>query len=384
MHRKLKLMLALSTAAALMIGAAGCSSQPATGMNAVDVKTQAADKHTIKTTYEMAGVLVPAQTLNIIGKMSGQVTAMEYNVGDIVKSGDVLIRMETKTLNAQLKQAEAGLQSAEAAAESSRNQEELSRINLDIAEKSYNDTKVLYDSGAASKSQLDDVFNKLELVKKQYENTAGAAKSQAQASINTANANINSIRVQMENAVIKSPISGIVVTRSINPGEIASPNVTLMTIADTSTLKLKGTVSQELLPMLQNGQEIDIFVDIYPDKAVKGKIESIGPMAVSTGAIFPIEISMDNTGDIKAGLSAHATIEIAQDLGVVVPSEAIIRNNGESYVYVVKDNVASKRIVITGIKNDKEVQILKGLNAGELVAVTNVNSLTDNSPVNLN
>jgi HlyD family secretion protein len=315
--------------------------------------------------------------------MSGQVTSMDYNVGDIVKAGDVIIKLETKTLNAQLQQAEASLQSAEASVQSAKNQAEVAKINLDIVQKSYNDAKVLYDSGASSKSQLDDVANKLELEKKKYENAEGSAKNQAQAAVSTANANINNIRVQMENSVIKSPISGIVVTKSINLGEIASPNITLVTIADTSTLKLKGTVSQELLPLLQIGQEIEVSIDIYPDKTVKGRIENLGPMAVSTGAIFPIEIAIENSGDINAGLSAHAAIGIAQESGVVVPAEAVIRKNGESYVFVIKDNVASKRIVTTGIRSDKEVQILKGLNAGEKVAVTNVNSLSDNRSVNL-
>lgn len=384
MSSKSKLILALAVTASIVFGAAGCTSRTVSGQSAVDIKTAAAEKHEIQAAYEMAGVLVPSQTLNIVSKLSGQVTEMGYDVGNIVKTGDTLIKLETKTLGAQLQQAEAGLQSAEAAALSARNQEDLTKINLEIVQKAYDDIKILYDSGAASKSQLEDAYNKLELQKKQYENAAGPAQSQAQASISTANANINSIKVQMANSVIKSPISGIVATRSINPGEIASPNVTLMTIANTSTLKLKGTIPQELLPMLQTGQEIEVSVDIYPDKPVKGRIESIGPVSVSTGAVFPIEIAIDNREGIKAGLSAHAAINIAQNLGVVVPVEAVITNNGESYVYVVGDKLVSKRAVTTGLRNDKEVQILKGLSSGEQVAVTNINSLFDNRSVNVN
>lgn len=384
MYRKSKLIAALSTAVLLMLGTASCTSQPAAGMNTVDVKVSTADKHMIKTTYDMAGVLLPDKTLNITSKLTGQITRMDYNVGDAVKAGDVLITLETKTLNAQLLQAEASLQSAEAGVQSAKNQAELAKINLDIQQKAYNDAKVLYDSGATAKSLFDDAANKLQLEEKKYENATGSAVNLAQAAVSTANANVNNIRVQMENSIIKSPINGIIVTKSSNLGEIASPNVTLMTIADTATLKLKGTVSQELLPLLQIGQEIVVTIDIYPDKEVKGRIESLGPMAVSTGAIFPIEIAINNSGDINAGLSAHAAIDIAQNSGVVVPAEAVIRNNGESYVFVIKENVASKRVVTTGIRNDKEVQILKGLDAGEQVAVTNVNSLSDNKSVKLN
>lgn len=384
MQKRFKAIISIFMTAALLFAAVGCTSRPAANTSVVSVKTAAADKHELKTTLDITGVLVPAQTINIFSKLSGQVIDMKYNVGDKVKAGDTLIRLETKSLNAQLLQAQAGLESAQASQQSVQNQSELAKINLDAAQKAYNNTKSLYDMGAAPQSQLDDVTNKLDIAKKTYENTLGSAMSQAQAAINTANANINNIKVQMENSIIKSPISGTVMNRNINPGEIASVSSALMTIADTSTLRLKGTVSQEVIPLLQNRQEINVTIDIYPDKVFKGKIENIGPMAVSTGVVFPIEISIENTGDLKAGLSAHATIDMAEEQGVVVPAAAVVQNNGESYVFVIKDNVAQKRLVTTGLKNDEEIEILKGLEQGEKVAVTNVNSLFNNMPVNAN
>jgi RND family efflux transporter MFP subunit len=228
---------------------------------------------------------------------------------------------------------------------------------------------------------MDDATSNLDLKKKQYEISSGSALEQAKASINIAQANINNIKVQMENATITSPINGIVTNRNINPGEIASPGTPLLTIADTAKLKLRGTVSQESVPLLQAGGQINVTVDIYPGKTFTGTIESVGPMAVSTGEYFPIEISIPNSGDIKPGLSAHASLDMTSPDGVVVPLSAVVQNNGQSYVFVIKDNTAAKRIVVTGLKNDKEIQILQGIEAGEKVAVTNVNNLFDNMPV---
>ncbi|MGE5632061.1 MAG: efflux RND transporter periplasmic adaptor subunit [Caulobacteraceae bacterium] len=383
MRKGIKNALAFVIIGLLVFSAVGCSRQT-TGSSVIEVKTAAADRHKLQTTMNVTGVLVPAQTININSKLSGQVIEMGFDVGSSVKAGDVLVRLETKALSAQLQQAEAGLESAQAAKQSVQSQADLAKINLDTAQKAYDRTKTLYAAGGASQSQLDDVSSKLDLARKQYENAAGSSLNQAQASIKTAQANINNIKVQMENAIIKSPINGIVVNRNINIGEIASPTLPLMAIADTSALKLKGTVSQEVLPLIKAEQEINVFVDIYPDKTYKGKIDSIGPMAVSTGVFFPIEISIQNGGDIKAGLSARASIDVVDEKGVVVPAAAVVQNNGESYVYVIKDNVAVKRIVTTGLKNDKEIEILKGLEAGERVAVTNANSLFDNMPVKAN
>ncbi|MGE5677855.1 MAG: efflux RND transporter periplasmic adaptor subunit [Pseudomonadota bacterium] len=384
MKRMIKRITAAVIASLLVFSFAGCASSETSGTNIINVKTATADKHKLEASLDLAGVLVPAQTVNIVSKISGQVTELNHNVGDRVKKDEVLVRLETKTLNAQLLQAEAGLQSAQAAVKSAENQAALTAITLDMAQKAYDKTKVLYDGGAASQTQMDDAKNKLDQATKQYENVTGSVKDQAQASISTANANINSVRVQLENSVIKSPISGIIVNKNINAGEIASATAAspIMTIADTSVLKLKGTIGQEMLPLLTIGQEINVIVDIYSDKTIKGKIESIGPMAVSTGALFPIEISIENSEGLEAGLSAHASIGLAEEKGVVVPISSVVQNDGKSYVYVIKDNKATKRIVTLGLKNDKEIEVLQGLEPGEKVAATNVNSLIDNIAIN--
>ena len=350
----------------------------------VSVKTAVADKHSLQTTLDVAGVLVPDQTVNIVSKLSGQVTGLNVDVGSTVKTGDTLITLETKMLDAQLKQAEAALESAEVAVRAADDQADISKINMDAAQKAYDRTKALVDSNAASQSQLDDVQSKLDLAQKQYQIATGTAQQQAQASVNTAQANINNIKVQLENAVITSPIDGIVTNRNINLGEVASPGVPLLTIADVSKLVLKGTVPQEMVPLLQQGQSIDVSVDIYPNKTFKGQIDRIGPMAVSTGEYFPIEISIGNTGDINAGLSAHASIQVTSGDGVVVPASAVAQNNGQSYVFVIRNNLAVKQVVTLGLNNDKEIEVLKGLNAGDRVAVSNVNNLIDSMHVSAN
>lgn len=383
MQKKLKALLSFIMAVSMVFISAGCSSQAA-NTNLVNVKVATADKHKLQTTLNVAGTLVPDQIVNVLSKISGQVTGMSFNIGDNVKAGDTLITLETKTLNSQLQQAEASLQSAEAAAQSARIQVDQAKINLDTATKAYNNIKALYDAGAVAQSQLDDVAAKLSIAQKQYELASGPSQNQAAASVNVARANINNIKVQMDNATIASPISGVITNRNINVGEIASPGVALVTIADTSTLKLKGTVSQDVLPLIKAGQDIDVTVDIYSGKVFKGKVDNVGPMAVSTGTYFPIEISIKNTGDIKAGLSAHASLSMTGDEVIIVPASAVVQNNGQSYVFVIKNNVAMKRVVETGLSSDKEIEVIKGLDAGEQVAVTNVNNIFDNMPVSIN
>jgi HlyD family secretion protein len=349
----------------------------------ITVKTITAAQRELQTSLNLSGVLLPAQTSDIASRITGQVKFIGADVGSPVKADDVLVELDTELLNAQLMQARAGLKSAEAAAQLAQGQVDLAKITLDAAQKNYNRIKALHDSGTTSQSQLDDVADKLDIAKKQQKNAGGPALAQARAAIDTARANIQNLQVQIENATIRSPFDGIVTNRNADPGEVVSPGVVVMSVADTSTLKLKSRVSQDLLPLLSVGQSLDVTIDIYPDRVFTGTISGVGPIAVNTGGIFPVEITVPNDGSILSGLSAHATLHLTDQHGVVVPIAAVLESGETSEVFIIQNGVAVKRIVTTGLRNDQDVQILTGLEADERVAITNIRALTDNMRVDV-
>lgn len=378
MQKRIKGPLTILAVALLLLTASGCAGQNAKPV----VMTAVAGNQELEKTLGFSGVLVPAQTAEISSQIAGHVTSLDFQVGSTVKAGGVLMQLDTRGLSAQLLQAEAGLQSAEAAAQTAENQASLAKIGLDAAQKSFDRTKTLYDAGAASQSQLDDAKDQLSKAAKQYETAAGPAQAQAQAAVSTARANVKSLDVQLDEAAIRSPIDGSLTSQSVNVGEVVSPGVVVMSVVNTAILNMKSTVTQDTLPLLATGQDVDIAIDGYPNGKFKGSISRIGPIAVSTGEVFPIEITIKNDGSLMAGLSAQASMTV-KTRGIVVPSAAVIQNNGSSYVFVIRDNAALKRPVSVGLKSDKATQILKGLDAGERVAVTNVNALADNTPVSV-
>ncbi len=375
MHKQIQASLAALAILLLAIIISGCASR-----SVVAVTTATAAKQELSTTLDFSGVLLPAQSTDIASQISGQVASLGFQAGSAVKAGDILMTLDTATLSAQLAQAEAGLQSAEAAAEAVKSQTSVAKITLDAAQKSYDRTKSLFDSGAVSQSQLDDAKDKLDTATAQYDSAAGPAQDQAQAAVSTAQANVRNLNVQLSHATIKSPLDGVLTSQNVSAGEVVSPGVAVISVVDASSLKLKSTVSQDVLPLLANGQGMDVTIDSFPGSSFKGAISRIGPIAVSTGEMFPIEVTIKNDGKLMAGLSAHASINVQTD-GIVVPSSAVVQNNGAGYVFVVKDGLASKRLVSIGLKSDKGALITKGLAAGERVAITNINALTDNMPV---
>jgi HlyD family secretion protein len=380
MQKRIRASLAIPAILAialLVFVASGCA-----GHSAVAVTTAVATNQELATTIDLSGVLVPTQTADISSQIAGKVTSLGFQVGDAVKAGDVLMQLDTASLNAQLAQAEASLQSAQAAVGEAGNQAAVDKISLDSAQKSYDRTKALFDAGAASQSALDNATDALDTAQKQYDNAAGPALDQAEAAVSTARANINSLDVQLSETTIKSPLDGVLSSRNVNVGEVVSPGVAVMSVVDASSLKLRSTVTQDTLPLLALGQEMDVVIDSFPNRVYQGSVTTLGPIAVSTGEVFPIEVTIKNDGHLMAGLAAHASASVKAS-GIVVPSSAVVQSSGANYVFVIKDGVASKRLVSTGQGSDKDTLILKGLTAGEVVAVTNTNALADNMPVNM-
>lgn len=367
--------LAILALALLLFVASGCA-----GHSAVAVTTAVATNQELTTTLDLSGVLVPAQTADISSQIAGKVTSLAFQAGDSVKAGNVLMQLDTSSLNAQLAQAQASLQSAQAAVGGAGSQAAVDKIGLDSAQESYNRVKALSDSGADSQSDLDNATNVLDTAQQQYDNASGSALDQAEAAVSIARANINSLDVQLSETTIKSPLGGVLSSRNVNVGEVVSPGVAVMSVVDASSLKLNSTVTQDILPLLTLGQEMDVVIDSFPDRVYQGTVTTLGPIAVSTGEVFPIEVTIKNDGHLLAGLAAQASASVKTG-GIVVPSSAVVQGSGDSYVFVIKDGVASKRLVSTGLKGDKGTLILKGLTAGEQVAVTNTDALVDNMAV---
>ena len=375
-RNRASLAIPASLALALLVFvASGCAAH-----STVAVTTAVATNQELTTTLDLSGVLVPTQTADISSQIAGKVTSLGFQTGDSVKAGDVLMQLDTSSLNAQLAQAEASLQSVQAAVGEAGSQAAVDKISLDSAQESYNRVKALSDSGADSQSDLDNATNALDTAQTQYDNASGPALAQAEAAVNTARADINGLDVQLSETTTKSPLDGVLSSRNVNVGEVVSPGVAVMSIVDASSLKLSSTVTQDILPLLALGQEMDVVIDSFPNRVYQGSVTTIGPIAVSTGEIFPIEVTIKNDGHLMDGLAAHASASV-QESGIVVPSSAVVQISGASYVFVIKDGVASKRLVSTGPKSDTDTLILKGLTAGELVAVTNTNALADNMPV---
>jgi RND family efflux transporter MFP subunit len=337
----------------------------------ISVKTAPAKAGRIVRNVEFSGVLVPNHTVNIFAKLAGIATAVTKDVGDKVFAGQLLVQIDTRELNAQLAVAEAAAQGVGDQAVQVKNGMETARLNLEMAQRSYERTKTLLDTKVVTQSQLDDAQTKLDLAKTAFDNSNRQYQTITGSGLAQAEAQANFIKVQISNSTITSPISGIVTNRNINPGEITSMSSPLLSIADVSILKLQGNVSQDDVVRINVGGKVTVVVDALSTESYAGRIEQVGPIAAATGQYFPVVVSLKNDGKLLAGMTAKASFTWTGADGIVVPVS----------VFVVSDGKVHARKVSLGPRSDSEVQVISGLSDAEVVAVSNVSALVDGMEV---
>ena len=370
---------ALAAAAVLAIGLLGCAPKYAPRIN---VKTAPAHPGRIVRTVEFSGVLVPNHTVNIFAKMAGIATTVTADVGNRVTAGQLLVQIDTKELNAQLAVAEAAAAGVGDQAVQVKSGTETARLNLEMAQRSYERTKTLLDTKVVTRSQLDDAQTKLDLAKTAFDNSNRQYQTITGSGLAQAEAQVNFIKVQISNSTITSPISGIVTNRNINPGEITSMSTPLLSIADVATLKLQGNVSQDDVVRIPVGGRVNVVVDALSTNSYAGRVEQVGPIAAATGQYFPVVVSLKNDGRLLAGMTAKASFTWTGGEGILIPLSAVADSqDGRASVFVVSGGRAHAKNVDLGPRSDSEVQVISGLAASETVAISNVSALVDGMEV---
>lgn len=243
--------------------------------------------------------------IEIGSTIAARVERVLVDEGEQVDSGQVLIELDRRELDAQLAQAEASINVARTRINQTRSEWEHVGLNLKRI-------RELYTAGSATKKELDDLEAKYKSASDQYKLVSHQYEK--------SKASLELTRVQLGNAVIRSPIKGVVLAKNANPGEVVFPGIALLTLADLSRVWLRIFVRETQLGRIKLGQKAKVKVNSYPEKAFWGKVVHISgkaefiPGDIQTKKersklVFAVKISLDNPEqELKAEMPASAEI----------------------------------------------------------------------------
>jgi len=280
-------------------------------------RTAPVERGNIRVAISATGTLSAISTVTVGSQISGQVTDVRVDFNSPVKKGDVLARIDPKTYEAQIEQGTAQIASARASL--AQAQATLRNADLDYQRKADLGTQKL-----VAQSDVD---------------LARAARDQARAQLNSAQAQIiqqtastQTTRVNLERTVIRSPVDGVVLTRSIEPGQTVAASLQapeLFTIAeDLRKMKIELAVDEADIGQVKVGQGVSFTVDAFPDRQFRGQVEQVRLAATTTNNVvtYPVVVTVDNEDEtLLPGLTVNAEIEVSKRDNVLTVSNAALR-----------------------------------------------------------
>ncbi|BDU15653.1 efflux RND transporter periplasmic adaptor subunit [Lysobacter auxotrophicus] len=280
-------------------------------------RTVQVERGDIRVAISSTGTLSAISTVTVGSQISGQVTDVLVDFNDPVTRGQVIARIDPKTYEAQIAQGNAQIASARASL--SQAQATLLNAQLDYQRKS--------DLGARQLVARSDV----DLAKAALDQ-ARAQVNAAQASIRQQTASTQTTQVNLERTVIRSPVDGVVLTRSIEPGQTVAASLQapeLFTIAeDLAKMKIELAVDEADIGQVRTGQNVSFTVDAFPDRQFRGTVEQVRLSATTTNNVvtYPVVVTVDNSdGTLLPGLTVNAEIEVSKREDVLKISNAALR-----------------------------------------------------------
>lgn len=377
--------------------APGAASSPAT----VDVTTAAAITRDLPRFFEATGSLAADEQTDVAPQTSGKVVALGVDIGTYVKRGQMILTLDDSELKLRVDQSLAQLEQAKAAVRQAEEKIGLksgqafdpnrvaevagAKVSLDLADKNLHRAEKLIESGDVSRSFYDQQKAQRDQLKEQYDAAIAQARQNyaavavARTNVANAEAQLALARKSLSYSTVSAPIDGFVAERTADVGEYVSPQGKVATIVRVNPLRIRIDIPEQTIPEVHVGQSVSMSTSAWPDKNFSGRIARIAPNVTANSRTLTVEAEIENSsGVLKPG--QFATVRILQARAapaVLVPARAVITESSVSRVFVVKNGRAEQRLIQVGQAEGDLVEVKSGVTAGEQVATSNVEQLSD-------
>lgn len=298
----------------------------------------------LQTGPRISGTLQAAVRSVVRAETPGAVVAIGPELGQAVKKGDLLARIEAKALGDVTSSARSGLEAAQA--------------QYDLAQREVQRTEALVKGGAIAQRELDRARSQL---------------SAAAAAVNQARAQLASSQSQLGDATVKSPIAGVVARRSVSAGDVVSPGSELYEVIDPSTMRLDASIASDDLSVISPGKGVDFEVRGYPGQKFTGTIARVAPAADPVTRQIQVLVDIPNPGGkLVAGLYAEGRVSVEKREALVAPFSAIDSSGDQPSVLRVKNGVIERVVIALGVRDERAeiVEVTNGLAAGDVLVLS--------------
>ena len=328
---------------------------------AFDANSQIVVSSTFPSTQEineeenLMGLIYSKSSPSLAVEVSGRVVKIIADVGDEVKAGDILAKIDSEKYNLQFSQAKAEIARLSALLVNKE-------LDLQRAEKLFKDNLV-------SEEMMDRTKADFNALKEQ---------------MNAADAQLRNANRLIEETNIKAPIESEVAIKHIDAGDYVQPGMVVYELVDTKNLKVDLSFPEYLSPKLKKGLEVRITSPTNPDEIVISKIKDIKPNIDSRNKSLTTIIDFENPGTWLPGASSRATVVFSKfENAIVVPQISVVRRSIGEVIYVVKGDSVKETPVKTGLRKEGYIQILEGITLNDEIVKDGAGFLPDSSIIEI-
>ncbi len=332
-----------------------------------------------------SGYVVARRQATVSAKTTGRIAEVLIEEGMAVKEGQVLARLDDTTLRPQLTLAERQLDAA---------RKDLAEVEVRISEAARNAARM-------EKLRADKLVSEQQLDQSQSELAALRARLESlRSGISVAEGAVRVRTQELDDLIVRSPFDGVVVSKDAQPGEMVSPisagggytRTGIATIVDMESREIEVDVNESFINRVTAGQKTQAVLDAYPDWTIPSHVINIVPTADRQKATVRVRIAFDELEPrilpdmgVKVSFldSAQRDTGTAARPAVRVPASSIFKDGETSYVWRVSEERVERIAVSVGAVRDGQVDVLSGINAGEIVVAEPVDGLADGAPVKM-
>ncbi|MEM6795496.1 MAG: efflux RND transporter periplasmic adaptor subunit [Acidobacteriota bacterium] len=306
------------------------------------VEVAEVERDSISVFFETNGSLEAENEVDLVSRVAGPIVELRVEEGQRVSRGQVLARLDDRELRAQLAS---------------------SLVRLEEAKAAFERTRALFDQELVSREVFDS----------------------ARAASETAGADLERLEVQLSYTEITAPFEGWVVERYVKFAEFLQNGSRLFRLSDFEPLLCPIRVPERLLPQLRPGQQASLRVEAFGERVFQARVLRIRP--VVQAATGTVEVTLEVEGDdaLRPGMFASVALELARrENVVVVPKGALALDSLQPTVFAVAaDGSAERRTLEIGFRNDRLLEVLRGLDAGETVVIVGQDGLAAGTPLEI-
>ncbi len=361
----------------------GCGSPPqaATPAKPSAEKPAVAVAHpkleTLERKVTLSGEFRPYQAVDLHTKVSGFLKDITVDVGSYVKAGQTIATLEIPEMEAEL--AQSASERLRTEAELPRTQAEIARAeaNLRLATVAHNRlvAAAKAEPGIVAQQEIDEALARQQAAQAQLTSIRAGLQVDQQR-ILTAKAAEQRTKTMAAYKVITAPFAGVITKRLADPGamvQVGASSQPVVRLADLSRLRLAVTAPESLVPMIRQGQPVDIYVSSL-NQTFRGTVARLSRDVLADSRTMEVEVDVPNPGNtLTPGMYAEVVMNLERrQEGLTVPVTAIINGGGNRSVYLVNQaGEVEERAIKTGIESPASIEVIAGLTADDRVVIGN-------------